>query len=87
VAGRIKRVAVEDALTNVEQALRQAGYDVTKMTGGTMSDVDAAIITGMSNDFMGFSDTRGNKIPVVEANGMSAQDVVEHLQRMEQRLS
>lgn len=87
MAGRIKRVAVEDTLTNVEQALRDAGYEVTKMTGGTMSNVDAAVITGMSNNFLGFADTNGNKFPVLECNGKSAQEIVEDLKRHEQQFA
>lgn len=75
-----RRVAVEDGLENVEQALRQQGIEVTKFTGGTQNNVDAAVITGMSNNFMGYADTHGNKFPIVEANGLTAQEVVNTLQ-------
>lgn len=75
-----KRVAVEDGLTNVEQALRKSGFQVTKMTGGTMSNVDACVVTGMSNDFMGFEDTNGNKFPVIEAAGLTAEEIVSTIQ-------
>ena len=74
-----RRVAVEDGLTNVEQALRKEGFEVTKLTQGSMNNVDAAVITGMSNDFMGFADTR-SKCPVVEAHGMTADEIVSSLQ-------
>lgn len=70
------RVAVEDGLTNVAQALKDKGFEVTKFTNGTMTNVDAAVVTGMSNNFMGVADTQGNKFPVIEANGMTAQEVV-----------
>lgn len=74
-----RRIAVEDGLLNVEQALRKEGFEVTKLTRGTMTHVDAAVVTGMSEDFLGIADTN-NKFPVVEANGMTAQEVVNSLQ-------
>jgi hypothetical protein len=72
-----KRIAVEDGLTPVAQALRDAGFQVTKLTQGTMANVDAAVVTGMSNNFLGVADTRGNQFPVIEAHGMTAREVVE----------
>jgi galactitol-specific phosphotransferase system IIB component len=80
-----RRIAVEDGLTNVVQALRDKGYDVSKMVNGTMSNVDAAVITGMSNNFMGIADTNGNKFPIIVANGMTAQEIVSTIEaRLEQ---
>lgn len=75
-----KRVAVEDGLDNVKQALRAQGFEVTKLTQGQMTNVDAAVVSGMSNNFMGFHDTRGNKFPVIEAAGMTAQEIVRRIQ-------
>lgn len=72
-----KRIAVEDGLANVEQALKEQGFEVTKMTGGTMNNVAAAVITGMSRNFMGIADTNGNKVRVVEASGRTAEEVVD----------
>lgn len=70
------RVAVEEGLTNVVQALRDKGFEVTKITNGTMANVDAAVVTGLSNNVNGVADTQGNKFPVIEANGMTAQEIV-----------
>ncbi|HEY3363741.1 MAG TPA: YkuS family protein [Symbiobacteriaceae bacterium] len=75
-----RRIAVEDGLDNVREALRHEGFEVTKITQGTMANVDAAVITGMSNNFLGVHDTDGNKFPVIEASGMSARDVVDQIQ-------
>lgn len=73
------RVAVEEGLDNVKQALRQEGFEVTKLMDGTMRNVDAAVITGMSNNFLGIHDTQGNKFPVIEAAGMTAKEIVEQV--------
>lgn len=75
-----RRIAVEDGLANVEQALRKEGFEITKLTQGTMANVDAAVITGMSNNFLGVHDTHGNKFPVIEASGMTAREVVDTIQ-------
>ncbi len=72
-----KLIAVQDGLDNVEQALRDSGFEVTKITGGTMNNVNAAVITGMSENFLGYHDTQGNRIPVIEASGRTALEVVD----------
>lgn len=82
-----RRIAVQEGLTPVEDALRARGFQVTKFTNGTMQNVDGAVVTGMSNNFMGFADTNGNKFPIVEANGLSANEVVDSLETRFARLS
>ncbi|MFZ5814924.1 MAG: YkuS family protein [Bacillota bacterium] len=70
-------IAVEDGLDQVERALRQEGFEITKLTPGAMSaKVDAAVVTGMSDNFMGIHDTNGNKFPVIDASGKTADEVV-----------
>lgn len=70
------RVAVEDGLDHVKRALIENGFEVAKLTTGSMGNVDVAVITGISNNFLGVEDTRGNKFPVIEAAGMTAGEVV-----------
>lgn len=81
-----RRIAVEGGLKVVEDALRARGFEVTKFTNGTMANVDGAVVTGMSNNIMGIADTDGNKFPIVEANGLTAQEIVDSLQARFQRL-
>ncbi len=75
-----QRIAVEDGLENVKDALRRNGFEITKMTNGTMTNVAAAVVTGMSDNFMGIHDTNGNKFPVIACNGMTADEVVRMVQ-------
>ncbi|MDF2626398.1 MAG: hypothetical protein K0R39_229 [Symbiobacteriaceae bacterium] len=75
-----RRIAVQDGLTPVEQELRSRGFQVTKFTNGTMSNVDGAVVTGMSNNVMGIADTNGNKFPIVEANGLTAIEICDSLE-------
>lgn len=72
-----KRIAVEEGLTNVVQALQEQGFEVTKLTEGRLPDVAAAVISGMSRNFMGIADTDGNKMRVIEASGRTADEIVE----------
>ncbi len=70
------RIAVEDGLENVKQALRAEGYKITKLSPGKMEGVGAAVVTGMSNNFMGIHDTNGNRFPVIDATGKTVDEVV-----------
>lgn len=73
------RIAVQDGLDHVKRALRHEGFEITKLTTGTMTNVDAAVVTGMSNNLMGIDDTDGNKFPVIEASGKTAEEIVQTL--------
>jgi hypothetical protein len=75
-----KRVAVEDTLSDVKRALKAQGFDVTKLTNGQMTQVDCAVISGQSENLMGIQDTNGNKFPVIDCRGMTAQEVVSLVQ-------
>lgn len=72
-------IAVDDHLTNVRVALEQAGYETTKIVNGTMTNVAACIVSGLDNNYMGYHDTHNNKFPVIDAAGMSAEDVIKAL--------
>ena len=71
-----KRIAVEEGLTNVVQALQEEGFEVTKLTEGRLPDVAAAVVSGMSNNFMGIHNTNGNRFPVIDATGKTVDEVV-----------
>ncbi|MDZ5474512.1 YkuS family protein [Bacillus sp. 31A1R] len=69
------KIGVEQSLTNVQEALREKGYDVVELR--QESDVqgcDCCVITGLDSNVMGMSDTVTNAA-VIEANGLSADEV------------
>ncbi|MCM3767855.1 YkuS family protein [Neobacillus niacini] len=69
------KVGVEQSLTNVQQALREKGYDVVELKQQSdVQNVDCCVITGLDSNVMGIHDTV-TKAPVIEANGMSADEV------------
>ncbi len=79
----MKKIAVEQSLTNVSDALREKGYDVVDLKSAADGEnCSACVVTGMDNNFMGMQDI-ATKAPVIEASGLSADEVC---QQVEQRI-
>lgn len=76
----MKRVAVEPNLTQVVNALKDAGYEVVEMEPGRSQRVDSIVVAGMSKDLMGISDTE-TRVPVINAEGLTAEEVLEQVRR------
>ena len=76
----MKRVAVEESLKNVKDYLTDKGYDVSeiKNTKNNMNTFDAIVVSGQNSNFLGMQ-TTSTKAPVVNANGMSVEDVYNEL--------
>jgi len=69
------KVGVEQSLTNVQQALRSKGYDVVELKQeADAENCDCCVLTGLDSNVMGMHDIY-TKAPVIEANGMSADEV------------
>ncbi|RTR28756.1 YkuS family protein [Robertmurraya yapensis] len=77
------KIGVEDSLTNVQEALRQKGYDVVQLSQESdAKGCDCCVVTGIDSNVMGMHDTMMAG-PVIEANGLSADEVC---QKVEQNL-
>ncbi len=72
-----KKIAVEDGLTNVTQALHAAGFQTTALEGQTFYNVQAVVVKGNGTDIL--APEANFKIPVVNAAGRSAEEVVDIL--------
>jgi hypothetical protein len=77
---RKRMIAVDEDLTNVRQALEEAGYKVTKITNGTMTNIGACVVSGLAANALGIQNTHGNKFPVIKAAGKSANEIVQEIQ-------
>ncbi|XJZ25798.1 YkuS family protein [Bacillota bacterium Lsc_1132] len=78
------KIGVEESLTNVQQALREKGYDVVELKQGSdAQDCECCVVTGLDSNVMGMQDTM-TKGSVIDANGLTADEV---LQEVESRLS
>jgi hypothetical protein len=79
----MKKVGVEESLTNVQQALREKGYDVVELKQESdAKGCECCVVTGLDSNVMGMQDT-STKGSVIDANGMSADEVC---QEVEERL-
>ncbi|MDQ1145477.1 MAG: YkuS family protein [Bacillus sp. (in: firmicutes)] len=77
------KVGVEQSLTNIQQVLREKGYDVVELKQESdAQNCDCCVVTGLDSNVMGMQDTL-TKGSVIDANGMSADEVC---QQVESRL-
>jgi hypothetical protein len=73
------RVGVEQSLTDIQQALREKGYDVVELKQESdAQNCDCCVVTGLDSNVMGMSDT-STKASVIEANGLTADEVCQHV--------
>lgn len=76
-------VAVATELGNVRSLLEDEGFTVVDLEGTNLKDVNAVVISGVSDDVMGIQDTV-TTAPVITADGRSAEEV---MQDVKQRIS
>lgn len=75
------KIAVEESLTQVSEALRDKGHQVVALrTEDDVNGCDCCVITGQDKDVMGIQST-ATKSPVIDATGMSADDVCEAVEQ------
>ncbi len=72
------RIAVSEGLAPVEDALAEAGYQVVKLEEG--ATYDAAVVSGADDNMLGRQERRTTG-PVVNAEGLTAEQVVARLRR------
>jgi hypothetical protein len=72
------KVAVENNLTDVKEALQSSGYEVVSIDN--MTDVSCCVITGQDKNMMGITETT-TQASVINAEGLTAQEIVEQVNR------
>jgi len=75
-----KLVAVEKDLNNVKQALQAAGYQVIDLDQAQKQEVQCSIITDGDENMLGIQTIMTNT-PVINASGMTAQQIIEEVQK------
>ena len=77
------RIGVEPSLSDVEELLKQKGYDVVRIQNEQQMDqCDCYVVTGLDSNVLGISDTT-TKASVITASGMTADEIC---QEVEQRV-
>lgn len=74
--GRRRTVAVASELGNVWAQLRDKGYTVVDLEDADLSQVDAVVVSGVSDNLLGVQNVE-TQAPVIEAAGRSAAEVAE----------
>lgn len=78
------RIGVEQALTNISEALREKGHEIVDLKQESdAKGCDCCVVSGIDSNVMGMQDTQMQG-SVIEANGLSADEVC---QQVEQRTS
>ncbi|MGZ4031039.1 MAG: YkuS family protein [Tumebacillaceae bacterium] len=79
-----KKVAVEANLSNIRNYLSQQGYDCVQLNEQSAGAAcDAIVISGADQNLMGIQDAT-TKVPVINAHGLTPQEVAERLQQQQQ---
>lgn len=73
------KIAVDPSLSNIQQALRDKGYEVVELKNETDSqNCDLCVVTGLDSNVMGIQDT-STKASFIDANGMTADQVCQEI--------
>lgn len=74
------KIGVEQSLTNIQQVLREKGYDVVELTQESdAQNCSCCVITGLDSNIMGMQDI-SIKGSVIEANGLTADEVCQQVE-------
>lgn len=86
----MKKVAIERELSNIGDFLKNAGYTVQeldtemKYNSSQLDKLDAVVLSGLSEDVIGVQDTL-TSVPVINAEGMTKEQIKEQLDSMPTR--
>lgn len=70
-----KRIAVEDGLAPVQRYLQENGYDVVSLNKQVeIGGCDCCVISSSDENMMGMQDVMTN-VPVIDARGMTPEEV------------
>jgi hypothetical protein len=76
----MQTIAVEEGLTDVRQALQDAGFRVTGMDPGEIWQAGAVVVSGLDVNMMGQQDIV-TRAPVINAASRSAEEIVAEVRR------
>ncbi|WP_274362558.1 YkuS family protein [Paenibacillus thermotolerans] len=78
------KVAVENSLGNIKDALHNSGYEVMDMSGN-LEACDCCVISGEDKNMMGMTD-RATQASVINAQGMTEDEVIQRVNECVQRV-
>ncbi len=72
------RIAVEETLSDVEQALKNSGHEVVALNQNNAKNCHYCVVSGMDMNVLGMSDTV-TQATVINAEGLTADEVVQRI--------
>lgn len=75
-------IAVDDDLANVRQYLQENGYETTSLDRG-LHKASVIVVSGMDSNVFGDQEITA-EIAVIEATGLTAEEVLEEVERVMQ---
>ncbi|MBN6185613.1 YkuS family protein [Aneurinibacillus sp. BA2021] len=78
------RIGVENSLGNIKQYLESQGHQVMEINEANLKNCDCCIISGQDENMMGMANTV-TQAPVINADGMTAEQVLQAVQRTQQQ--
>lgn len=77
----LAKIGVEQSLTDVQQVLREKGYDIVELKQAQDAQgCDCCVVTGLDSNVMGMSNTI-TSASVIEANGLTADEICQQVER------
>ncbi|NLK22289.1 MAG: YkuS family protein [Epulopiscium sp.] len=83
----MKNIGIQKGLSPIKDYLKDKGYNVQEFESSlensmdSLSNVDAIVITGMTEDVTG-NETTSTKVPIIDARGMSPEEIEKSLNRI-----
>jgi Holliday junction resolvase len=74
----LARIAVEESLNNVKEALENNGHEVVRMEANNMDNCQCCIISGQDKDVMGVENAE-TQASVINADGLTAEEIVKQV--------
>ncbi|MGE7603656.1 YkuS family protein [Peribacillus sp. NPDC097675] len=76
----MSKIGVEESLTNIQEALREKGFDVVEIKQeADAKNLDCCVVTGLESNVMGISDT-SIKASIIDADGLTADEVCQQVE-------
>lgn len=76
----MSKIGVEESLTNIQEALREKGFDVVEIKQeADAKNLDCCVVTGLDSNVMGISDT-SIKASIIDADGLTADEVCQQVE-------
>ena len=73
------KIAIDHNLTNIRRYLEDKGYQTTNLTE-EIDDVALIVVTGMESNILG-DEVTSTDVPIIEAAGLTADEVFDEVQR------